>query len=103
MMLRPDPSVILPKLFLYQLLSPTVQDDQILPLITGSAAPHLNIGAMKKFRLYLPPLDDQHRIVAHLDALQARVDALRAAQAETAAELDALLPAVFNEAFAGRL
>lgn len=49
------------------------------------------------------PLAEQRRIVAHLDALQAKADALRSLQAEAAAELDALLPAVLAKAFAGEL
>lgn len=49
------------------------------------------------------PTSEQRRIVAHLDALQAKADALRALQSETAAELDALLPSVLNQAFAGKL
>jgi type I restriction enzyme S subunit len=51
----------------------------------------------------VPPLPEQRRIVAYLDDLQARVDALRALQAATAAELDALLPAVLDKAFRGEL
>ena len=43
------------------------------------------------------------RIVAELDALQAEVDALKRLQAETAAELDALLPAILDKAFKGEL
>lgn len=42
-------------------------------------------------------------IVAELDALQAEVDALKRLQAETAAELDALLPAILDRAFKGEL
>jgi len=45
----------------------------------------------------------QRRIVAELDALQAEVDALKRLQAETAAELDALLPALLDRAFKGQL
>jgi len=37
------------------------------------------------------------------DALQAEVDALKRLQAETAAELDALLPAILDRAFKGEL
>ena len=46
---------------------------------------------------------EQRRIVAELDALQAEVDALKRLQAETAAELDALLPAILDNAFKGEL
>ena len=50
-----------------------------------------------------PPLKEQHRIVAYLDSLQAKVEALKALQAETQAKLDALLPAVLDKAFKGEL
>jgi len=51
----------------------------------------------------VPSLHEQRRIVAYLDDMQMRVDALKWAQAETAAELDALLPAVLDRAFRGEL
>jgi type I restriction enzyme S subunit len=40
---------------------------------------------------------------AHLDDLEAKVDRLKALQAQTAAELDALLPAILDRAFKGEL
>lgn len=49
------------------------------------------------------PLSEQRRIVAHLDALQAKVDALKRLQSETAAELDALIPSILEKAFKGEL
>lgn len=48
-------------------------------------------------------LPEQRRIVAYLDDLQAKVDALKRLQAETAAELNALLPSVLDKAFKGEL
>lgn len=39
--------------------------------------------------------------MAELDALQAEVDVLKRLQAETATELDALLPAILDRAFKG--
>jgi type I restriction enzyme S subunit len=48
-------------------------------------------------------LPEQRRIVAELDALQAKVDELKRLQAETAAELDALLPSILDKAFKGAL
>lgn len=44
-------------------------------------------------------LDEQRRIVAYLDGLQAQVDPLKKLQTQTAAELDALLPAILDRAF----
>jgi type I restriction enzyme, S subunit len=49
------------------------------------------------------PLPEQRRIVAELDALQTQVDSLKRFQAETAAELDTLLPAILDKAFKGEL
>jgi len=103
MMLRPNRERILPQFFLHLLLSPQIQEDQIAPLSKGSASPHLNIGSLRRFDLILPPLAEQRRIVSELDALQAAVDALKRLQAETAAELDALLPAILDRAFKGEL
>jgi type I restriction enzyme S subunit len=48
-------------------------------------------------------LAEQCRIVAYLDGLQAKVDALKRLQAETVAELEALLPSILNRAFRGEL
>ena len=60
-------------------------------------------GNAKSFVVPVPPLVEQRRIVAELDALQAEVDALKRLQAETATELDALLPAILDHAFKGQL
>lgn len=51
----------------------------------------------------LPPFPEQRRIVAYLDELQAKVDALKRLQAETGAELDALMPTVLDKAFKGEM
>ncbi len=48
-------------------------------------------------------LERQRRIVVYLDGLQARVDRLKALQAQTRAELDALLPSILDRAFKGEL
>jgi hypothetical protein len=42
-------------------------------------------------------LIEQHHIVTYLDALQTKLDLLKKVQADTAAELDALLPSVFDQ------
>ena len=48
-------------------------------------------------------ITEQRRIVAYLDELQEKVDSLKAAQAASAAELDALLPSILDKAFKGEL
>lgn len=54
-------------------------------------------------KILVPPITEQYRIVAELDALQTEVDALKRHQCDTAAELDALLPALLDRAFRGEL
>ena len=50
-----------------------------------------------------PSPDEQRIIVSWLNNLHSKLDALKRHQAETAAELDALLPAVLELAFRGEL
>jgi len=69
--------------------------------MTGQA--NVNAQKLKALPIALPPLPEQRRIVAYLDDLQAKVDALKALQANSAAELDALLPSVLDRAFKGEL
>lgn len=71
--------------------------------VEGSAQPSLNAEKVLATNLPLPPLSEQRRIVAELDALQTQVDAVKSLQAETAAELDALLPSILDKAFRGEL
>jgi type I restriction enzyme S subunit len=63
----------------------------------------INQRQLKAFPILSPPLPEQRRIVAELDALQAEVDALKRLQAETSAELEALLPSILDRAFSGAL
>ena len=65
--------------------------------------PIINQRRIGEFEIAIPPIDVQRRIVAYLDDLQTKVDALKQLQAETAAELDALLPSVLDKAFKGEL
>lgn len=91
-----------PQYALWGLRSPLGQE-QLLGQRYGQGKPGLNLGNIRALSLPIPPLPDQHRVVAYLDGLQAKVDALKALQAKTAAELDALLPAVLDKAFKGEL
>lgn len=70
---------------------------------TGSAQPTIPLRAIRALHIPLPPLSAQHRIVIELDALLAKADAVKALQAETAKEMDAMLPAILDKAFKGGL
>jgi type I restriction enzyme S subunit len=70
---------------------------------TGTAQPALSGERVKQIRMPIAPVDEQRRVVSELDALQVQVDALKKLQAETAVELDALLPSILDKAFQGKL
>lgn len=69
----------------------------------GQGQPNLNTEMVRTMQFPLVSPAQQRRIVAYLDDLQAKVDALKRLQTETAAELDALLPSILDKAFKGEL
>lgn len=69
----------------------------------GFRLTELNLNDLRRVPVPVPPLSEQRRIVAQLDTLQKQVHALKRLHAETAAELDALLPSILDQAFKGEL
>ena len=101
--LRANEEIILPDYLVFALSSRKVRS-QIEELGKTTAG---NIGIsgsnIKSFMIPVPPLDEQRRIVAYLDSVQARLASLRELQSQTGDELDALLPSVLDRAFKGEL
>jgi len=62
-----------------------------------------NTESLRETPIPLPPLSEQRRIVAHLEAVQEKIRALRAVQAETEEELKRLEQAMLDKAFRGEL
>lgn len=77
--------------------------EQVFGQVRGATRPGYNTTLLGNIELPLPSLAEQRRIVDELDSLQSRIDTLKRLQAETAAELGALLPSVLSKAFAGEL
>src|SRR5437667_1233967 len=102
--LRTNRAKIEPRFLELCLASPFSQE-HLVQRKTGLADAQVNISQviLKATPVAYPPLPEQRRIVAELDALQAEVDALKRLQAETAAELAALLPSILDKAFKGEL
>lgn len=76
---------------------------QVHEQVRGATRPGFNTTLLGNVRLPLPSLEVQKQVVAWLNEVQAHVDNVRAAQDGTAAELDALLPAILDRAFKGEL
>lgn len=71
--------------------------------ITATTVPRIGREDVECLEFPLPPLTTQDNVVVGLDDLQAKVDAVKALQAETTAGLDAMLPAIVDKAFKGEL
>lgn len=69
--------------------------------MTGQA--NVNSKTLRAMPILLPALDEQHNIVALLDSIRRRADALRRIQATVTVELHALLPSIIDRAFKGEL
>jgi len=63
----------------------------------------INTETLQKISIPLPPLEEQRRIVAHLEAVQEKIKALKEAQVATEAELKRLEQAILEKAFRGEL
>lgn len=89
--------------FLFWALQTRGARDAIDAACKGSTFREITLGRLRVIKVPLPPLAEQQRVVNALDALQAKVDEARALQSETAAELDAMVPAILDKAFKGEL
>ncbi len=103
MRLRVDRSRAVPQFAAHVLNSRPVRNYYLSVLKQQCGMATLNQGHVRNIPFPKVSLKDQRRIVSELDSLQAEVDVLKRLQAETAAELDALLPAILDRAFKGEL
>ena len=99
---KPDRGKVDSRLVWHMLQSSTVFE-KAWASTTGSAQPTIPLRAIRKLPMPVPSFPDQLRIVAYLNGLQAKVERLKALQAQTRAELDALLPSILDRAFKGEL
>lgn len=70
---------------------------------TGSTFKQISKSTLVGLPVPLPPLNEQHRIVEYLDAVQAKVEAVRRCQEETEQEIEAMTGAVLEMVFRGEL
>ncbi len=70
---------------------------------TGSRMPRVNLKDMMKFKIYIPPLFEQKKIIARLDSLSQKVDQLKKLQKTTETELTTLEQSILHKAFKGEL
>ena len=103
MRLRPYLSEMLPDFLVFALSSQCVRDQ--VEEIGKTTAGNIGISGSnaKSFKVSVPPLFEQQRIVTYLDNLQSKVDEIKNVQAATSAALDALMRSILDKAFRGEL
>ena len=89
--------------YLYKYFQTPAYWAQITDQKKGTGQPNVNGEKLARLKVPITSTEEQHRIVAYLDDLQAKVAGLKAVQAASAAELDALLPTILDRAFKGEL
>jgi type I restriction enzyme S subunit len=89
------PSEVCSVAYLYQFLTSPLGDIEVRKYDNGSSQPNLSANSVKSYLLPLPPLAEQKRIAAILDA----ADALRTKRRRALAQLDALLQSNFLTLF----
>ena len=100
--IRPNSKVIDTSYLAHFMRSPVFLE-RAIELTHNLLLPRLRSGLFGSIQIPVPPLDEQRRIVAYLDSVQARLASLRELQSATGEELDALLPSVLDRAFKGEL
>lgn len=101
--LRLDPKAFLPNLLCMLFNSSSLIERYKDEKCYGSTRTFFTQKMLLNLYLPVPPLDEQRRIVAYLDSLQAKIDTLKRKQAESETELNALLPSILDKAFKGEL
>jgi type I restriction enzyme S subunit len=99
MLARLVPDTIDRNFMIYSLRDPKLMD-RVQDKPIGATVQHLRVGGVETLLVPVPPLAEQHRIVAKVDALMALCDRLEASLATAADTRRRLLDALLAEALA---
>lgn len=101
-LIRPDKKELLSK-YLYYILGSEDLYKQALEVATGTAQLTIPLGGIRKFKVNLPPLEEQKEIVRRVDALFAVADAIEKQYNKLQEKAAALPQAILSKAFCGEL
>jgi type I restriction enzyme S subunit len=100
--IKPDASS-LDSGYCWHMLRSRIVYDSAWGKTTGTAQPTIPLNAIRSLEIPVPPLKEQRRVSLVLDDLNASSRKLKAMQAKSAAELNALMPSILDKAFKGEL
>ncbi len=101
--LKPNQARLKPRYLLHFSRSPIFIEELTGTMNPNVGVPTLGLGVIREAGIPVPHDSEQRQIVAYLDNLQVKVDALKKLQAESTEELVALLPSILDKAFKGEL
>lgn len=101
--LRVEESILMPRFLLYYLHSPIARLMYLDAQDTTSGLRNLRVRDFVNQPISLPPLNEQQRIVAHLEAVQKEIESLKESQAKFEIELQCLEQSILDSAFRGEL
>ena len=102
MLFRLDTNMALPEYFA-GVLNSTLILSEVKRLTGGAASPHLNIRDIRTFPIPLPPITEQHQIVAKLNSISAETQRRASIYEQKLAALEALKKSLLHQAFTGQL
>ena len=77
--------------------------EQLKDMTRGAAYNALTIEKLKEYKIFLPPISEQKRIVAHLDSLSEKVHQLEEIYTKQLADCEELKQSLLHKAFEGEL
>jgi type I restriction enzyme, S subunit len=89
--------------FLLYALNGPIGRKQAIQAAVGAAHPHINLGDIKAYRIPLPSLDEQKRIISQLDELSENVEGLKSRYERKLNSLLDLKASILDRAFCGEL
>ena len=98
MLFRPDLNFVIPRFLLLSIISPYVYK-QAQEKNNGCGVGHVNVGDIKKFNVFIPPLSVQKEIVARLDKLSENVKRLETNYKQIIANCDELKKSILKKTF----
>ena len=100
---RPDPSMIRPEFLNAFFNSPAGREEMLERSRTTSGLFNLSVGRIKDIVVPVPSVTEQSAVMRELGDLERNVNSVVRLHQGSAAELDALLPALLDKAFSGSL
>ncbi|MBM6649745.1 restriction endonuclease subunit S [Megamonas funiformis] len=91
------------KKYIYLCLNSMLIEHQMIEFNNGTAQPNLSAESLKRYKIPLPPIDEQQRIVNRIESLFTKLDKAKELIENTLAQFEQNKMAILHKAFTGEL